>query len=159
MLFTNALHRFFFVQFTLYRVIIFLGEKTNGGPSPEELLHLLEQCDLSNSLCSTPCMSPSPSLAAAVRLKSSNVAFLNQLQDSDKSSSSTWVLSFLMWYRLFYCSTVNIIVVGLGCMLLKNEISWLCKCSDWNNSCFKIKIFVLVLITNLNILGELLIDW
>lgn len=64
-------------------------EMTNGGPSPEELLRLVDQCDLSNSLCSTPCMSPSPSLAAAVRLKSSNVAFLNQLnQDSDKSSSS-----------------------------------------------------------------------
>ncbi|XP_018563863.1 BTB/POZ domain-containing protein KCTD3 isoform X1 [Anoplophora glabripennis] len=65
-------------------------DKTNGGPSPEELLRMLDQCDISNSLCSTPCMSPSPSLAAATRLKSSNVAFLNQLhQDSDRSSSST----------------------------------------------------------------------
>ncbi|KAJ8963275.1 hypothetical protein NQ318_018742 [Aromia moschata] len=65
-------------------------DKTNGGPSPEELLRMLDQCDISNSLCSTPCMSPSPSLAAAARLKSSNVAFLNQLrQDSDRSSSST----------------------------------------------------------------------
>lgn len=69
--------------------VLFLVEKTNGGPTPEELLRLLDQCDLSNSLCSTPCMSPSPSLAAAARLKSSNIAFLNQLQDSDRSSSST----------------------------------------------------------------------
>ncbi|XP_049826851.1 BTB/POZ domain-containing protein KCTD3 isoform X3 [Aethina tumida] len=53
-------------------------EKTNGGPSTEELLRMLDTCDISNSLCSTPCMSPSPSLAAAARLKTSNIAFLNQ---------------------------------------------------------------------------------
>ncbi|XP_017776819.1 PREDICTED: BTB/POZ domain-containing protein KCTD3 isoform X2 [Nicrophorus vespilloides] len=64
------------------------ADMTSGGPTPEELLRLLDQCDLSNSLCSTPCMSPSPSLAAAARLKSSNIAFLNQMQDSDRSSSS-----------------------------------------------------------------------
>ncbi|KAF5308188.1 hypothetical protein FQR65_LT06368 [Abscondita terminalis] len=63
-------------------------DKTNGGPSPEELLHLLDQCDLSNSLCSTPCMSPSPSLATTVRLKSSNIAFLNQWQDSADHSAN-----------------------------------------------------------------------
>ncbi|KAF5303642.1 hypothetical protein FQA39_LY09889 [Lamprigera yunnana] len=63
-------------------------DKANGGPSPEELLHLLDQCDLSNSLCSTPCMSPSPSLATTVRLKSSNIAFLNQWQDSAEHSSN-----------------------------------------------------------------------
>lgn len=65
-----------------------MSELPNGGPNPEELLRLLDQCDLSNSLCSTPCMSPSPSLAAVARLKSSNVAFLNQLQDNDRSSNS-----------------------------------------------------------------------
>lgn len=54
---------------------------TNGGPSIRELLQMLEQCDLSNSLCSTPCMSPLPNLVAAARLKSNNVAFLNQVQD------------------------------------------------------------------------------
>ncbi|XP_044265380.1 BTB/POZ domain-containing protein KCTD3 [Tribolium madens] len=58
-----------------------------GGPSPEELLQMLDQCDLSNSLCSTPCMSPLPSIAAAARLKSSNVAFLNQQDDRASSSS------------------------------------------------------------------------
>ncbi|EFA07111.1 BTB/POZ domain-containing protein KCTD3 isoform X2 [Tribolium castaneum] len=64
-----------------------LADKTNGGPSPEELLQMLDQCDLSNSLCSTPCMSPLPSIAAAARLKSSNVAFLNQQDDRASSSS------------------------------------------------------------------------
>ncbi|XP_066245472.1 BTB/POZ domain-containing protein KCTD3 isoform X1 [Euwallacea similis] len=66
-------------------------EKPDGGPSPTELLRMLDQCDISNSLCSTPCMSPCPSLAAAARLKACNVAFLNQqlhVQDSDRSSGS-----------------------------------------------------------------------
>ncbi|KAL1513051.1 hypothetical protein ABEB36_002530 [Hypothenemus hampei] len=65
--------------------------KTDGGPSSAELLRMLDQCDISNSLCSTPCMSPCLSLAAAARLKASNVAFLNQqlYMDSDKSSNST----------------------------------------------------------------------
>lgn len=59
----------------------------NGGPTPEELLRLLDQCDLSNSHCSTPCMSPSPSLAAAARLKSSNIAFLNQQSSNGESGN------------------------------------------------------------------------
>ncbi|XP_046371327.1 BTB/POZ domain-containing protein KCTD3-like [Haliotis cracherodii] len=33
-----------------------------GGPNPCELVRLLDQCDLSSSRCSTPCLSPSPSL-------------------------------------------------------------------------------------------------
>lgn len=52
-----------------------------GGPTPDELIRLLDQCDLSNSLCSTPCMSPCPSnlpTATIARLKAANVAFLNQ---------------------------------------------------------------------------------
>lgn len=36
--------------------------KEDGGPSGAELLQLLDQCDLSSSRCSTPCISPSPSL-------------------------------------------------------------------------------------------------
>ncbi|XP_041351393.1 BTB/POZ domain-containing protein KCTD3-like isoform X2 [Gigantopelta aegis] len=35
-----------------------------GGPTPRELIRLLDQCDLSSSRCSTPCVSPSPSLLA-----------------------------------------------------------------------------------------------
>ncbi|XP_067012116.2 BTB/POZ domain-containing protein KCTD3 [Anabrus simplex] len=56
----------------------------SGGPTPEELLKLLDQCDLSNSHCSTPCISPCPSMAAsaAARIKASNVAFLNQSHEA-----------------------------------------------------------------------------
>lgn len=59
-----------------------------GGPTAEELLRLLDQCDLSNSLCSTPCMSPCLSAANGsntatiiTRLKAANVAFLNQMHE------------------------------------------------------------------------------
>lgn len=68
---------------------------TLGGPDPDELLRLLDQCDLSNSYSSTPiCMSPCPTATTACsnvgggqssastsssnsKLKSSNIAFLN----------------------------------------------------------------------------------
>lgn len=36
------------------------GLGINGGPEPSELLRLLDVCDLSNSSCTTPCLSPSP---------------------------------------------------------------------------------------------------
>ncbi|XP_068223153.1 BTB/POZ domain-containing protein KCTD3 isoform X4 [Palaemon carinicauda] len=36
------------------------GATVNGGPEPAELLRLLDVCDLSNSSCTTPCLSPSP---------------------------------------------------------------------------------------------------
>lgn len=60
-----------------------------GGPTPTELLRLLDQWDLSNSHCSTPCMSPA-SVAphnAASRIKAVNVAFLNQQQHDSAGSS------------------------------------------------------------------------
>lgn len=51
-----------------------------SGPDAGELLRLLDQCDLSNSYTSTPCVSPcvtQQTAAAAVgRLKSANLAFL-----------------------------------------------------------------------------------
>lgn len=58
----------------------------SGGPTAEELLKLLDQCDLSNSHCSTPCISPCPSMAAtaAARIKASNVAFLNQSHEASE---------------------------------------------------------------------------
>ncbi|XP_018300128.1 BTB/POZ domain-containing protein KCTD3 isoform X2 [Mycetomoellerius zeteki] len=63
---------------------------TSGGPTPEELWKLLDQCDLSNSHCSTPCISPSPSLlAAGPRIKSSNVLFLNQSQNPEPTPGSS----------------------------------------------------------------------
>ncbi|KAL1377229.1 hypothetical protein pipiens_004214 [Culex pipiens pipiens] len=60
-------------------------KKLIGGPTADELIRLLDQCDLSNSHCSTPCMSPCPSAISVgggtvtgARLKPFNVAFLNQ---------------------------------------------------------------------------------
>uniref|UniRef100_A0A1B0D3S3 Uncharacterized protein n=1 Tax=Phlebotomus papatasi TaxID=29031 RepID=A0A1B0D3S3_PHLPP len=70
------------------------GEKTqqmSGGPNAEELLRLLDQCDLSNSYASTPCMSPCPANippTTAPRLKSSNLAFLNQSSSASDSGAS-----------------------------------------------------------------------
>lgn len=59
----------------------------NGGPTPKELLRLLDQCDLCNSHCSTPCISPCPSLLGhASRIKASNVAFLNQQHHQQDNS-------------------------------------------------------------------------
>ncbi|CAL8099797.1 unnamed protein product [Orchesella dallaii] len=70
----------------------------SGGPTPEELLRLLDQCDLSTSHASTPCPSPCPSLLGASqnRLKASNVAFLSQqslqqhtaVQESNSSTNT-----------------------------------------------------------------------
>ncbi|XP_053945190.1 SH3KBP1-binding protein 1 [Anastrepha ludens] len=63
-------------------------QKTSGGPDTHELLRLLDQCEISNSLSSTPCMSPCLSVVGGVanatiaRMKSSNVALLNQLHNT-----------------------------------------------------------------------------
>ncbi|KAI5740167.1 hypothetical protein M8J76_001188 [Diaphorina citri] len=55
------------------------ASQNSGGPTPEELLKLLDQCDLSNSHCSTPCLSPYPTLVGTTaRIKPSNMALLNQ---------------------------------------------------------------------------------
>ncbi|XP_017475811.1 PREDICTED: BTB/POZ domain-containing protein KCTD3 [Rhagoletis zephyria] len=62
-------------------------QKTSGGPDTHELLRLLDQCEISNSLSSTPCMSPCLSVvggmanATIARMKASNVALLNQLHN------------------------------------------------------------------------------
>ncbi|GBN49449.1 BTB/POZ domain-containing protein KCTD3 [Araneus ventricosus] len=54
-----------------------LSSNLTGGPSPLEMIRLLDQCDLTNSHCSTPCISPSVGNAGtSTRLKASNVAFL-----------------------------------------------------------------------------------
>lgn len=64
----QLIHKFFAVQ------------KSSGGPSADELLTELDQCDLSNTNTNTPSMSPCINnlQAAQTRLKSSNVTFLNQ---------------------------------------------------------------------------------
>ncbi|KAG7204009.1 hypothetical protein KM043_001871 [Ampulex compressa] len=54
-------------------------KNASGGPTPDELWKLLDKCDLSNSHCSTPCISPCPSLVSTgPRIKTNNVLFLNQ---------------------------------------------------------------------------------
>ncbi|XP_053985196.1 BTB/POZ domain-containing protein KCTD3 isoform X2 [Hylaeus anthracinus] len=59
-------------------------QNVSGGPTPEELWKLLDQCDLSNSYSSTPCISPCPSLiSSGPTIKTSNVLFLNQSQNSE----------------------------------------------------------------------------
>lgn len=66
--------------------------QSEGGPTPEEMIRLLDHCDLSNSRTSTPCcISPSPSMitqqqqhpgggggpGSSSRVKAANLAFLN----------------------------------------------------------------------------------
>ncbi|GFY68349.1 hypothetical protein TNIN_28361 [Trichonephila inaurata madagascariensis] len=54
-----------------------LSSNLTGGPSPLEMIRLLDQCDLTNSHCSTPCISPLiGNTGSSTRLKASNVAFL-----------------------------------------------------------------------------------
>ncbi|XP_077520750.1 BTB/POZ domain-containing protein KCTD3 isoform X2 [Amblyomma americanum] len=64
-----------------------------GGPSHAELLRLLEQCDLTNSRCSTPCISPSPSLlggaATLARLRAANLVLLGQAHAHEESVGSS----------------------------------------------------------------------
>lgn len=43
-----------------------------GGPTEEELLKLLDQCDLSTSRCATPNISPATSVVQPNRLRESN---------------------------------------------------------------------------------------
>ncbi|XP_038617095.1 BTB/POZ domain-containing protein KCTD3 [Tachyglossus aculeatus] len=47
-------------------------EKDVGGPTEEELLKLLDQCDLSTSRCATPNISPATSVVQHSRLRESN---------------------------------------------------------------------------------------
>lgn len=47
-------------------------DKDVGGPTEEELLKLLDQCDLSTSRCATPNISPATSVVQPNRLRESN---------------------------------------------------------------------------------------
>ncbi|KAK7104630.1 BTB/POZ domain-containing protein KCTD3-like [Littorina saxatilis] len=61
----------------------------DGGPTGLELLRLLDQCDLSTSRCSTPCISPSPSLLVGPGLLPlSSRLKLGALQSSMHSNAS-----------------------------------------------------------------------
>ena len=47
------------------------------------MIRQLEQCELTSSRCSTPCLSPSPSLTVSqMRLKERNLAFINHNSDN-----------------------------------------------------------------------------
>lgn len=64
-------------------------QKTSGGPTADELITELEQCDLSSSSQNTPSMSPcitNLQSAHTMKLKSSNVTFL---LNQNAASSST----------------------------------------------------------------------
>ncbi|XP_053365535.1 BTB/POZ domain-containing protein KCTD3 [Clarias gariepinus] len=52
-----------------------------GGPTEEELLKLLDQCDLSTSRCATPNISPAPSVLHHSRLRESCSSLQLQAQD------------------------------------------------------------------------------
>ncbi|XP_078085916.1 BTB/POZ domain-containing protein KCTD3 [Mustelus asterias] len=56
-------------------------ERDVGGPTEEELLKLLDQCDLSTSRCATPNISPAASLVQHTKLRESNSSL--QLQTTD----------------------------------------------------------------------------
>ncbi|XP_075150760.1 SH3KBP1-binding protein 1 [Haematobia irritans] len=74
-------------------------QKIDGGPDTNELLRLLDQCEISNSLCSTPCMSPCFSALAGManssnniaRIKSSNMALINQMNLSSTINNTSSV--------------------------------------------------------------------
>lgn len=60
-----------------------------GGPDAGELLRLLDQCDLSNSYTSTPCVSPCITQGqTASKLKAGNIAFLQSSANSGGGSGS-----------------------------------------------------------------------
>lgn len=52
-----------------------------GGPTEEELLKLLDQCDLSTSRCATPNISPAPSVLQHSRLRESSSSLQLQAQE------------------------------------------------------------------------------
>ena len=55
---------FILLNILLNSVLLTVDSSASGGPTPDELVRLLDQCDLSNSRSTTPSMSPSPSLIA-----------------------------------------------------------------------------------------------
>ncbi|KAK5873782.1 hypothetical protein PBY51_018791 [Eleginops maclovinus] len=61
-----------------------------GGPSEEELLQLLDQCDLSTSRCATPNISPAPSVLHHTRLRESCSSLQLQAQEPIPESQATY---------------------------------------------------------------------
>ncbi|XP_058485913.1 BTB/POZ domain-containing protein KCTD3 isoform X1 [Solea solea] len=61
-----------------------------GGPTEEELLQLLDQCDLSTSRCATPNISPAPSVLHHTRLRESCSSLQLQAQESIPETQATY---------------------------------------------------------------------
>ncbi|XP_072236426.1 BTB/POZ domain-containing protein KCTD3 [Leuresthes tenuis] len=61
-----------------------------GGPTEEELLQLLDQCDLSTSRCATPSISPAPSVLHHSRLRESCSSLQLQAQEPIPESQATY---------------------------------------------------------------------
>ncbi|XP_066553367.1 BTB/POZ domain-containing protein KCTD3 isoform X2 [Amia ocellicauda] len=59
-----------------------------GGPTEEELLKLLDQCDLSTSRCATPNISPAPSVVQHSRLRESCSSLQLHPQDTIPESAT-----------------------------------------------------------------------
>ncbi|KAM6950798.1 BTB/POZ domain-containing protein KCTD3 [Lycodopsis pacificus] len=61
-----------------------------GGPTEEELLQLLDQCDLSTSRCATPNISPAPSMLHHTRLRESCSSLQLQAQEPISESQASY---------------------------------------------------------------------
>ncbi|XP_061670385.1 BTB/POZ domain-containing protein KCTD3 [Syngnathoides biaculeatus] len=61
-----------------------------GGPTEEELLQLLDQCDLSASRCATPNISPAPSVLQHTRLRESCSSVQLQVQEAVPENQVTY---------------------------------------------------------------------
>nr|XP_046239660.1 BTB/POZ domain-containing protein KCTD3 isoform X2 [Scatophagus argus] len=61
-----------------------------GGPTEEELLQLLDQCDLSTSRCATPNISPAPSVLHHTRLRESCSSLHLQAPEPIPESQATY---------------------------------------------------------------------
>ncbi|KAJ0002223.1 hypothetical protein NQD34_002019 [Periophthalmus magnuspinnatus] len=61
-----------------------------GGPTEEELLQLLDQCDLSTSRCATPNISPASSLLHPTRLRDSCSSLQLQAQEPIPENQATY---------------------------------------------------------------------
>ncbi|XP_034737576.1 BTB/POZ domain-containing protein KCTD3 isoform X2 [Etheostoma cragini] len=61
-----------------------------GGPTEEELLQLLDQCDLSTSRCATPNISPAPSMLHHTRLRESCSSLQLQAQEPIPEGQATY---------------------------------------------------------------------
>uniref|UniRef100_A0A4W3JWU1 BTB/POZ domain-containing protein KCTD3 n=1 Tax=Callorhinchus milii TaxID=7868 RepID=A0A4W3JWU1_CALMI len=63
-------------------------ERDIGGPTEEELLKLLDQCDLSTSRCATPNISPAASLVQHAKLRESSSSLQLQTQETPHETAT-----------------------------------------------------------------------